>query len=222
MSHSVSITPDIAGILADVARRGITLQAHAGKVRFRPRSAMTPDLAQRIKAHRPALLELLSNPGIPGSDTTTDKTPTAAAPVGPHEQESGVLSVLSVSERQKAGRGLWSENELAMLARAGTTPADLPLVSAVKDTFADLGATVVSCESAHGRGGWTRRRAAELIRNARRRDIREKTGEAVAMRDAWRERLAVCTIDGGLTEDRAEQVALDELETMLYSKIRIR
>jgi len=44
----------------------------------------------------------------------------------------------------------------------------------------------------------------------------------VAMRDAWRERLAVCTIDGGLTEDHAEQVALDELETMLYSKTRTR
>lgn len=109
-----------------------------------------------------------------------------------------------------------------MLARAapGLTPADLPLVSAVKDAFADFGATVVSVESAYGRGGWTRRRVAELIRDARRREIRGRGGEAVAMRDAWRERLAVCTIDGGLTEDHAEQVALDELEIMLYSKAR--
>jgi len=214
-----SITPDIAGILADVARRGITLQAapgsEAGKIRFRPRSAMTPDLAQRIKAHRPALLALLSNPGA-------DTTPPAAAPVGPDERESGVSSVVSVSERTRAGRGLWSEDELAMLARAGTTPADLPLVSAVKDAFADFGATVVSVEPAHGRGGWTRRkirgRAAELIRDSR----RHNAGEAVAMRDAWWERLAICTIDGGLTEDHAEQVALNELETMLYSKTRTR
>jgi len=210
VSHSASITTDpggVAGILADVARRGITLQAHAGKVRFRPRSAMTPDLAQRIKAHRSALLALLS-------DTTT---PDVAA-IGPREAESGVSSVLSVSERVRAGRGLWSEDELAMLARAGNTPADLPLVSAVKDAFADFGATVVSVEAAHGRGGWTRRRAAELIHDSR----RHSAGEAVAMRDAWRERLAVCTIDGGLTEDHAEQVALDELETMLYSKTRTR
>jgi hypothetical protein len=115
-----------------------------------------------------------------------------------------------VSER---GKALWSEDELAMLARAGTTPADLPLVSAVKETF---GATVVSVEPAYGRGGWARRQAAELIRDAR----RHSAGEAVAMRDAWRERLAVCTIDGGLTEDHAEQVALEELEKMLYSQAR--
>lgn len=223
MNTIASITPDIAGILADVARRGITLQAHAGKVRFRPRSAMTPDLALRIKAHRPALLALLSKPGA-------DTTPPADAPACPVERESGVSSVVSVSEppeRTTAGRGLWSEDELAMLARAGTTPADLPLVSAVKDAFADgSGATVVSVESAHGRGGWTRLRAAELIRDARRHDIRGRTAEAVAMRDAWRERLAICTIDssggGGLTEDHAERVALDELETMLYSKTRTR
>lgn len=126
---------------------------------------------------------------------------------------------MSVSERAGVARGLWSEDELAMLARAGTTPADLPLVSAVKDAF---GATVVSIESTHGRGGWTRRRAAELIRDARRHEIRGQAGEAVAMRDAWRERLAICTFDGGLTEDHAEQVALEELETMLYSKTRTR
>lgn len=214
MSHSANITSNpggVPGILADVARRGITLRAEAGKIRFRPRSAMTPDLAQRIKAHRPALLALLSKPGIPGTDTT----PTPDPATGPHEAESGVSSVVSVSEppaRPTVGRGLWSEDELAMLARAGTTPADLPLVSAVKDTFADFSATVVSVESAHGRGGWTRRRAAELIRHARRREIRGQVGEAVAMRDAWRERLAVCIIDGVLAEDHAEQVALDELE----------
>ncbi len=221
MSHSASITTDpggVAGILADVARRGITLQAEAGKIRFRPRSAMTPDLAERIKAHRSALLALLSNPG-------PDTTPPDVTAIAPREAESKVSSVVSVSERVRAGRGLWSEDELAMLARAGTTPADLPLVSAVKDAFAEEpggGATVVSIESAHGRGGWTRReirgRAAELIRDAQ----RHSDGQAVAMRDAWRERLAVCTIDGGLTEDHAEQVALDELEIMLYSKKRTR
>lgn len=212
-SHVIHSERSIPGILADVARRGITLQAGAGKIRFRPRSAMTPDLAERIKAHRPALLALLSNPG---ADTTPKPDPAS----GRHGVESGVLSVVSVSEppeRPTAGRGLWSEDELAMLARAapGLTPVDLPLVSALKDAFADCGATVLSVEPAHGRGGWTRRRAAELIRDARRHEIPGQASEAVTMRDAWRERLAVCTIDGGLTEDHAEQVALDELETML-------
>ena len=222
-SPTAQLEDSVAGILTDVARRGITLQAHVdsggGKLRFRPRSAMTSDLAERIKAHRLALVALL-----------TDTTPAGVTATGPREAESGVSSVVSVSEppeRPKLGRGLWSEDELSMLARAapGLTPADLPLVSAVKDAFADVsggGATVVSVESAHGRGGWTRRRAAELIREARHRGNMGRTCEAVAMRDAWRERLAVCTIDGGLTEDHAEQVALNELETILYSKARTR
>lgn len=195
----------VAIILADAARHGITLQAYAGKVRFRPRSAMTPDLAERIKTHRPALLALLSGPEIPETDTT----PPADDTSGPDDAASGVSSVVSVSDRDKA---LWSEDELAMLARAGSTPADLPLVPAVKDSFAEFGATVVSIESAHACGertrSETRTRVAELIRCARIRSV----GEAVAMRDAWAERLAICTIDGGQSDDRAKEVALAELE----------
>lgn len=215
MSHSASITTDpgsVAGILADVARRGITLQPHAGKVRFRPRSAMTPDLAQRIKARRTALLALLS-----------DTTPPDVTAISPDGGESRVSSVVSVSEPPKwptVGRGLWSQDELVMLARAGTTPADLPIVSAVKDAFADVGASVVAVKAAHGRGGWARHEirdgVAELIRHAR----RCQAGEAVTMRDAWRERLAICTIDGGLAEDDAKRIALAELEetTLLSGK----
>ncbi len=211
MTGPSDITPDpgsVAGILAASTRLGITLQvapgSNGGKVRFRPRSAMTPDLADRIKAHRSALLAVLSDRG---ADTTPKDEPVNADGCG----QSGVASVVSVSEPDKA---IWSEDELAILGRAGKTPADLPLMSAVKGAFADFGATVVSVEAAHGRGGWTRRRVAELIRDARMRS----TGEAVAMRDAWRERLAVCTIDGGMTDDCAEQVALNELERILYSQ----
>jgi len=149
-----SITSGVAGILAEVARSGLTLRGSAGKVRYRPRSGMTPAPAQRIKVHRSALL--------------ADTTPPNNATTRPDAQESRVSSVVSVSERAKHSRGLWSEDELALLARAGSTPADLPLVSAVKDAFADgpgAGTTVISAEVSHGSGGWARRRAAELIRD---------------------------------------------------------
>lgn len=200
MKTAEPTTPEVQAILADARRRGLTLQADHGKLLFRPRSAMTPDLAERIKAHRLALLSLLS-----------DTTPTKRTPNATHEPKSGVSSVVSVSERSKA---LWSEDELAMLGRAGKTPADLPLLMDVKDAFAEYGATVVSITTkTHGCGSEARRLAGKLIREARRRD----RGEAVAMRDAWAERLAVCTIDGGFSEDHAEQVALKELQTMLFS-----
>ena len=203
------ITPEIVAILTDASRLGIELKAvggGAGQLRFRPRLAMTPDLAQRLKANKPALLKLLRD------GNAADTTPSPKRPIDPQRTESGVLSVVSVSDAEIPQRGPWNEDELAMLARAGTTPADLPLVTMVKDVFADMGATVVSVEPVKKPRGSTRRHAAQLIRDARRID----TDQAVAMRDAWRERLAICTVDGGLTNEDAEQVALAELERMLH------
>ncbi|MCC7409045.1 MAG: hypothetical protein IT442_13325 [Phycisphaeraceae bacterium] len=52
-------------------------------------------------------------------------------------------------------------------------------------------------------------RAGRAIRHAR------QAGDnvlAVALRDAWEERLAVCTIDGGLPEEQAQRIAADEIE----------
>ena len=59
-----------------------------------------------------------------------------------------------------------------------------------------------------------RAEAAALIRRARRQGLRAR---AVAMRDAWRERLALCSIeglDGGVSPARAEVVARDELRQL--------
>lgn len=59
-------------------------------------------------------------------------------------------------------------------------------------------------------GGRTilRGQVAKLIRRARRIDA----GQAVAFRDSWRERLFICTLDGGVTIEVAEQIAMAELE----------
>jgi hypothetical protein len=46
-------------LLADVAQRGITLEARGDRLRYHPRSALTPDLAERLKAHKAELLALL-------------------------------------------------------------------------------------------------------------------------------------------------------------------
>lgn len=112
-----------AGLVADLVWAGVRLEAAGDNLRYRPQSAMTADLVERLRDHKPELLFLLAAPG-------------------------------------------------------------------------------------YGRHGWTRRQAAYLIRNARQRD----PGQAVALRDAWRERMTVCIIDGNLSEDQAEQVALAELE----------
>ena len=57
--------------------------------------------------------------------------------------------------------------------------------------------------------------AARLIRDARRGG---DDGRAVALRDAWRERLAICTMDGNLPVRDAEGVALNELRSILAGR----
>ena len=199
-----AIAPEVAAILAIVARLGIVLEPRGDKLRYHPRSAMTQELAARIKANKAELLALLQrNDPL----TATDKTPTPQRANSPHGTRSGVLSVLSVSEQ---GKGLWCEEELGLLAHAEKTPSDLPLAAAVKDSFADVGVTVVSVELAHGQGGVSRSRVARMIREVR----GAAPYQAVALRDAWRERLAICTIDGGMSEADAERIALAELEVL--------
>ncbi len=206
MEHAVEVvTPALAELLAELVKRGITLEAGEGdRLRFQPRSAMTPELAQLITANKPALLAMLRR------DRQSDKTSRQNAPSPPHEARVGVSSDLSVSEPRTPGKALWSEQELSLLENAGTSRDELPLVEAVKDIFADLGATVVKVESVDSVRAAARRRAAQLIREARRID----PGRAVAMRDAWRERVATCMIEGGLPLAAAEKIALDQVEAM--------
>ena len=113
-----------AAVLAQLTHRNIELQAHGDRLRFRPRSAMTADLAERVKLHKTDLLAILR-----------------------------------------------------------ATDADTP-----------------------------RARAARLIRQVRKAG---NDGLAIALRDAWRERLAICEIDGRLSADDAEVVAEGEMQDTL-------
>ena len=162
----------MAPLLAELVRRGIYIEAQAGRLRYRPRDRMTPDLAEKLRRHKP---ELLARLGAAGE-----------AP------------------------GRYTEAEERLL---GGVPAPVrTTVDLVKATFADLGgATVVEVRPDRP---YLRRRAAAHIREARRTD----RSQAVALRDAWAERMAICTIDGGLDLADAERVAVDEL--LVYAKDR--
>ncbi|MCH8967298.1 MAG: tetratricopeptide repeat protein [Planctomycetes bacterium] len=46
----------VDALLIELTRRGIELQAHGDRLRFRPRSAMTPELVEAVKVHKFALL----------------------------------------------------------------------------------------------------------------------------------------------------------------------
>ena len=48
-----------AELLTDLAQRGIRLEVHGDRLRYSPRSAVTPDLAAELKRHKGNLLAIL-------------------------------------------------------------------------------------------------------------------------------------------------------------------
>ncbi len=61
MGGDLALDADPAtALLVELTRRGIELRAHAGRLRFRPPSAMTPELGTRMKAHKSELLAILA------------------------------------------------------------------------------------------------------------------------------------------------------------------
>ena len=117
-----------AALLADLTARGVELAAVEGRLRYRPRPAVTAADVSRLAAHRTELLEILT---------------------------------------------------------AGAAPAPIK--------------------------GTARNGAARLIRGARRAGDVEL---AATLRDAWRERVAICTLEGELSVRDAERVAHPDLEAM--------
>ena len=201
--------PGLLELLIELIRRGLVLKIVGDQLHYHPRSAMTSDLAQRIKPYKPWLTTLLRDGTRTSS--TTDKTSLHIQQNRSDERRSGVSSVLAVSEHPK---GLWSEEELALFAQAGKTPADLPLVTRVKDVFADLpggGATVVSIKPRPTTPPRPRQQVAQRIRQARRAG---HSDQAQALRRAWNERLTTCMMEAGMPLKDAEPIALAQIEVL--------
>ena len=73
-------------LIKDLARLGIQLKADGDRLRYAPRSAVTPALVEQIKAHKGELLEILRNPTACPEMTLRD---TASASPAASEQLSG-------------------------------------------------------------------------------------------------------------------------------------
>ncbi len=56
---------NVDGLLAALRSRGIELQAHGDRLRYRPKAAMTPELAKCLRVYRAELLAALSTRGTP-------------------------------------------------------------------------------------------------------------------------------------------------------------
>ena len=53
-------TANLAGLLSELMRRRVELRARGGRLRLRPRSALTTTLIAEVEEHRFELLELLT------------------------------------------------------------------------------------------------------------------------------------------------------------------
>ena len=60
----IVMSPSVAELLADLDRHGINLQAHGDAIRYRPQSAMTPALLQRLQVQKAELLNLLDTDAV--------------------------------------------------------------------------------------------------------------------------------------------------------------
>lgn len=103
---------------------------------------------------------------------------------------------------------MFTPGEAMMLE--GAPPALRASVEAIKSAFAGVGVELLSVTRDPT---WPRHRIADAIRAARRHGDHDR---ATAIRDGWRERVAVCMIDGGTSRRRAEAIAADEMETSKY------
>lgn len=68
----------VTDLLADVARLGIKLEAHGDRLRYCPRSAVTPELIEHLTAHKAELLAMLPTPRM-----APDSLPKPEAPAVP-------------------------------------------------------------------------------------------------------------------------------------------
>ena len=81
-------------LLADLTRLGIRLEAHGDRLRFWPRSAVTPELADRMKAHKAELLAVLQPQA-----TQMRRAPTPEKPLEPTSVSRPCPNHLDVADR---------------------------------------------------------------------------------------------------------------------------
>ena len=70
-----------AQLMTELTRLGIRIEAHGDRLLYSPRSAVTPDLADRMKAHKGELLAILRrDPEAPAIDLSQRNGSMASGP----------------------------------------------------------------------------------------------------------------------------------------------
>ena len=94
-----------AEIMVDLLRLGIRLEAHGDRLRYSPRSAMTPELAEQIKMRKPELLAMLQSDSAKSNIAPTD--PTAVWQAALDRLEGDPLFPPEILESLRKGQPRW-------------------------------------------------------------------------------------------------------------------
>ena len=179
----------VATLLGELMSLGIRLELDGERLRYHPKSKVSEELRQKMGQHKAEILAVLRNSQ---ANTTTDTPSDDSVSGGFGDRDTADPPLLRCAPAEEV-----------LLSKA--PPGVRTIVHGLNTLFADTGGvTVLSVTTA-------RQRVAGLIRQARRAS---KPGLAVALRDCWRERVAICTVDGAVPESEARSIALAEVEAM--------
>ena len=152
-------------LMADLARLGIRLEARSDRLRYAPRSAVTPDLADRMKAHKTELLEMLRIEADVPSFDPTDATSVWQTAVD--RLEGDPLFPTDTMEALRAADAHWADDSEAEQARESIEVIDPP-DSCSKCGYLELWWNVLGdsrcmkCDPPHPRAGKFRKLVARL------------------------------------------------------------
>ncbi len=188
-----------AVLLAELTGLGIELRARGDRLRFRPQSAMTPDLAERVRTHKPGLLTLLA-------DTPTESRG-AGESIGHTVPGAELVSVQRTApEPPPVDAAAWPTAD-----DAGTLPGAVAALARKRDGWtpamwrARLLCLAGRCAGLHpARAGELRRAAIAL------------TPE---LAEALEERAAIMEHDAGLSRGDAEAAAVDDTLRIIWPAV---
>lgn len=89
-----------AQLLAELTQLGVRVEAHGGRLRYSPKSAVTPDLIDRMKAHKTELLQFAGkeyNPAFPPEVVAAMRLANAEFVVDDEDREERTAIILEGS-----------------------------------------------------------------------------------------------------------------------------
>ena len=128
-------------LLAELKRRGVTLQTQGGRLRFRPVNAVPASLLEELRAHRDELRQLLEQSEAPARGSASSLGPAPGSPAAQLEEEWRE-ALLRAREGFRAAGQTPSREELVTAARVelklAERAAELGAFAQAEDPLRDL------------------------------------------------------------------------------------